>query len=78
MSSESFELPALSARQVGGRQVVKMLSDLYDVETHTINYPLKKIFTDSELEEAAVIRKFRITAQDVKSYNPPHYKGDKA
>ncbi len=56
----------------------KMLSDLYDVETHTINYPLKKIFTDSELEEAAVIRNFRITAKDVKSYNTQHYKGDNA
>ncbi len=51
----------------------KMLGFLYDVETHTINYHLKKIFTDSELEEDAVIRKFRITAQDGKSYNTQHY-----
>ena len=56
----------------------KMMGFLYDVETHTINYHLKKIFTDSELEESAVIRNFRITAQDAKSYNTQHYKGDNA
>ena len=52
----------------------KMMGVLYDVETHTINYHLKKVFTDSELEEAAVIRKFRITAADGKSYHTQHYK----
>jgi hypothetical protein len=29
----------------------KMMGVLYDVETHTINYHLKKVFADSELEE---------------------------
>lgn len=28
----------------------KMLATLYDVETHTINYHVKKIFSDSELQ----------------------------
>jgi len=51
----------------------KMLGVLYDVETHTINYHLKKIFTDSELEEDSVIRNFRITAKDGKNYNTNHY-----
>jgi len=51
----------------------KMMGVLYDVETHTINYHLKKIFSDSELEEEAVIRNFRITAQDGKNYNTQHY-----
>jgi len=46
---------------------------LYDVETHTINYHLKKVFTDSELEESSVIRNFRITATDGKNYNTKHY-----
>lgn len=46
---------------------------LYYVETHTINYHLKRIFSDGELEEASVIRKFRITASDGKSYNTNHY-----
>jgi hypothetical protein len=52
----------------------KMMGVLYDVETQTINYHLKKVFGDSELEEAAVIRKFRITAADGKSYDTQHYK----
>ena len=52
----------------------KMMGLLYDVETHTINYHLKKVFADSELEEDAVIRKFRITAADGKSYDTKHYK----
>lgn len=51
----------------------KMMGVLYDVETNTINYHLKKIFSDSELEEDSVIRNFRITAQDGKNYNTNHY-----
>jgi len=52
----------------------KMMGLLYDVETHTINYHLKKVFADSELEETSVIRNFRITAADGKSYDTKHYK----
>jgi hypothetical protein len=52
----------------------KMMGVLYDVETHTINYHLKKVFADSEVEEVSVIRKFRITAADGKNYNTQHYK----
>ncbi|WP_339865055.1 virulence RhuM family protein [Paremcibacter congregatus] len=51
----------------------KMMGVLYDVETNTINYHLKKIFSDSELAEDSVIRKFRITAKDGKTYNANHY-----
>jgi len=51
----------------------KMMGELYQVETHTINYHLKKILNDSELDERAVIRNFRITAQDGKAYNTNHY-----
>lgn len=43
------------------------------METHTVNYHLKKVFADSELQENAVIRSFRITAADGKSYNTLHY-----
>ena len=52
----------------------KMLGVLYDVETQTINYHLKKVFSDGELEEKAVIRDFRITASDGKNYHTKHYK----
>lgn len=40
----------------------KMMAVLYDVDVRTINYHIKKIFRDSELEPDSVIRKFRITA----------------
>ena len=51
----------------------KMMGLLYNVETHTINYHLKKIFADGEIDETSVIRKFRITAADGKTYNTNHY-----
>ena len=51
----------------------KMMGSLFDVETHTINYHIKKIFSDSELNEDSVTRKFRITAEDGKYYNTNHY-----
>lgn len=50
-----------------------MMGLLYNVETHTINYHLKKIFADGEIDENSVIRKFRITAADGKTYNTNHY-----
>ena len=51
----------------------KMMGKLYDVETHTVNYHLKQVFADNELLEASVIRNFRITAADGKSYDTKHY-----
>ena len=40
----------------------KMLALLYNVGVNTVNYHLKKLFKDNELDEKAVIREFRITA----------------
>lgn len=51
----------------------KMMGQLYDVEIPTINYHLKKVFADRELVTGAVIRNFRITAADGKSYDTKHY-----
>lgn len=51
----------------------KMMATLYDVDVRTINYHIKKIFSDSELEENSVIRNFRITAADGKNYDTKHY-----
>ena len=51
----------------------KMMGLLYDVETHTMNYHLKKVFDDGELSAGSVIRNFRITAADGKSYDTQHY-----
>ncbi len=44
------------------------------MDVRTINYHLKKIFNDSELQEDSVIQDFRITASDGKNYNTKHYK----
>ncbi len=51
----------------------KMMGLLYNVETNTINYHLKKCFADGEINEDSVIRKFRITASDGKTYDTNHY-----
>ena len=51
----------------------KMMAALYNVDVRTINYHLQKIFKERELEENSVIRKFRITATDGKSYHTGHY-----
>jgi hypothetical protein len=51
----------------------KLMAALYDVDVRTVNYHIKKIFADSELQEDSVIRKFRITADDGKIYNANHY-----
>ena len=55
----------------------KMMATLYDVGLPTINEHIKKIYADSELEESATIRNFRIVqtegtrqvARDTKHYN---------
>jgi Virulence protein len=51
----------------------KMLAVLYGVDVRTINYHIKKVFCDSELQEGSVIRNFRITAADGKTYDTKHY-----
>lgn len=51
----------------------KLMAALYDVDVRTVNYHIKKIFADSELQEDSVIQKFRITADDGKTYNTNHY-----
>ena len=70
-ASAAEYLTFIAASGQGGVQAVyadenvwltqKMLGLLYDVQTHTIKYHLKKVFSDSELQEDAVIRNFRIT-----------------
>lgn len=55
----------------------KMMAALYDVDVRTINDHIKKIYSDSELEQSATIRKYRIVqtegsrqvAREVNHYN---------
>jgi hypothetical protein len=82
-SSAAEYLTFIAASGEGGVEAVyadedvwlsqKMMGVLYDVNVRTINEHLKKIFTDNELQEESVIRKFRITAADGKNYNTQHY-----
>ena len=51
----------------------KMMATLYDVSVPAINQHLKRIFADSELEEAAVIKQYLTTAADGKNYQVKHY-----
>ena len=82
-SSAAEYLTFVAASGAGGVEAVyadenvwlsqKMMAQLYDVEVSTINYHLKKVFEDSELEEGSVIRNFQITAADGKTYDTKHY-----
>ena len=45
----------------------KMMATLYDVDVRTINEHIKKIYSDSELEEDSTIRNFRIVASSSSS-----------
>ncbi|NNG01247.1 MAG: virulence-like protein [Desulfobacteraceae bacterium] len=82
-SSASEYLTFVAASGKGGVEAVyadeniwltqKMMGVLYDVDVRTINCHLKKIFSDSELEENSVIRNFRITTADGENYNTKHY-----
>jgi hypothetical protein len=47
----------------------KLMGELFEVGTNTINYHLKEIFKSGEAIEDSVIRKFRISATDGKSYS---------
>jgi len=54
----------------------KLMAWLFDVTVPTINEHLKNIFEQGEVDQDSVIRKFRITADDGKSYNTQHYNLD--
>ncbi len=51
----------------------KLIATLFSVSIPTINEHLKNIFNSGELDPDSVIRKFRITAADSKSYTTKHY-----
>ena len=60
----------------------KMMATLYDVDIRTINEHIKKIYSDSELEEDATIRNFLIVqtegsrqvTRNMKHYNLQMYR----
>ena len=54
----------------------KLMAELFAVDVRTVSEHLKNIFSSGELGEDSVIRKFRITAADGKSYATNHYNLD--
>src|SRR5437773_8394562 len=54
----------------------KLMAELFAVDVRTISEHLKNIFASGELSEESVIRKFRNTAADGKSYLTQFYNLD--
>ena len=52
------------------------MAALFAMDVRTVSEHLKNIFASGELDEDSVIRKFRITASDFKSYATNHYNRD--
>lgn len=51
----------------------EMMATLYDVETNTIHYHIKKMFSDSELQEDSVIREIRASERKFNQKNTDLY-----
>ena len=54
----------------------KQMAEMFQKSVSTINEHLKNIFDEGELDQNSVIRNFRITASDGKSYDTQHYNLD--
>jgi hypothetical protein len=54
----------------------KQMAELFQKDVRTINEHIKNIFEEGELNETSVIRNFRITASDQKTYDVAHYNLD--
>ena len=54
----------------------RLMAVLFEVDVRTISEHLQNIFSNGELAQDSVIRKFRITAADGKQYNTNHYNLD--
>ena len=54
----------------------KLMAELFSVTVPTVNEHLRNIFDSGELDADSVIRKFRITASDNKSYKTQFYNLD--
>ncbi len=52
------------------------MMDLFDRNKRTISKHVRNVFKEGELNEDSVVRKFRITASDGKSYQTNHYNLD--
>ncbi|RYG35118.1 winged helix-turn-helix transcriptional regulator [bacterium] len=71
---------AISVRMDGENQTCwltqKQIAEMFGVSVKTVNEHLKNLAEEGEIEQDSVIRKFRITASDEKSYDTAHYSLD--
>ena len=51
----------------------KLMAELFQKDVRTINEHIQNVFAEAELSPDSVIRKFRITAADGKTYDTQHY-----
>ncbi len=51
----------------------KAMAELLQKDVRTVNEHIRNVFSEGELREEEVIRKFRITASDGKQYDTLHY-----
>lgn len=54
----------------------KGMAEIFNIESNTVNYHLKEIFSSGELIEDSVTRKIRVTATDGKNYDTNFYNLD--
>lgn len=54
----------------------KQIAELFSKNLRTVSEHIRNIFREGELDENSVIRKFRITAADGKTYQTAHYNLD--
>jgi len=54
----------------------KQMAEMFQKDVRTISDHIKNVFDEGELDQNSVIRKFRITASDGKSYDTQHYNLD--
>ena len=50
------------------------LCELFDKNKRTISEHIRNIFAEGELQEESVVRKFRTTAKDSKTYDTKYYR----
>ena len=56
--------------------LTQQLCDLYQTSKSNVSEHIKHIFEDGELNEGSVVRKFRTTASNSKTYEVNHYNLD--
>jgi hypothetical protein len=54
----------------------KLMAELFQKDVRTINEHIQNVFEEGELSPDSVVRKFRITAADGKTYDTQHYNLD--